>query len=259
MDYRPLLLLAVLLLGCTGTKPPPQSEGSYYEIVWEHYGCSGGPCFIEYIVTWNGVVMKKEIQGNIRSRPTILFAKADTALANEEIRYVAENMLQGRNAECEECRIYHVFYHGPEGTKWHAVEAEDASEFVLSVEERSERLFRSSEPQERFFIHLIYKKSGPTKDIHIFGDGTIIAEDFGKGEGELLSAGTGRIDPESLEDILDGFFSSQDNFQGCGRMGFEYSYIEAVDGDRYALVETCGAGETPADILFNRVLELVRE
>jgi hypothetical protein len=263
MNWKPLFsLLLILFLGCTEPEPPIGSSlrrFSYYEIVWQDYDCSGGPCFIEYVVTENGTMLKKEIRDDIYSKPEITLSRVSSAEAKSEIAFVEKNMPEGDYASCETCKVYHLFYGGLNSTKWHAVRDEDASSFVRSVKERTERLFLSSEKQGTFFMHLIYKKYGRTKDFHIFKDGAVIMEEFGERSGELLGASAWYTNPKKFEGSLAGFFDSEGDARKCAALGFEYSYIEAIEGDEYGTVDTCGAGSTAADKLFDKIIGLVEE
>ncbi|MFH0817366.1 MAG: hypothetical protein V1909_01905 [Candidatus Micrarchaeota archaeon] len=262
----PFLLLFLLLFisGCQ-QQPPTQATGAYYEIVVENRVCSGELCFSEYMVTESGLIFKKEITGNIHNAPTISLARAAPELARAELGYVKNNIKQSSYPSCTQCTVYHFFYHDSNGTIWYGAKEPEASDFVRSVRSRSEALFLSSEPQESVFVQLVYKKfGGPVVDFHIFGDGTVIHEEFSDWEAPLLSARMGTIDPIGIDSAISGFFEYTDDGvypEACARRGFEYSSLEASKGNgaTYNLANTCGAGNSNADIAFNKLLALVEK
>ncbi|MFH1471205.1 MAG: hypothetical protein ABIF01_05635 [Candidatus Micrarchaeota archaeon] len=259
-----LLLLLLLLFGCQ-QPPPTQETGAYYEIVVENSACPQGLCFSEYIVTESGLMLKKEITGSMRNAPKIGLAKAAPGLARAELEYVKNNIQQSNYPVCTKCTVYHFFYHDSNETIWYGAKESDTSGFVRSVMSRSEALFLSSPPQEGVFAQLVYRKFGaPVVDFHIFDDGTVIREEFGDWEAPLLNARMGAIDPLGFDSAISGFFEYADNGvypKDCIRQGFEYSSLEASRGNgaTYNLAYTCGAGNSSADIAFNKLLALVEK
>ncbi|MCX6778559.1 MAG: hypothetical protein NT157_06820 [Candidatus Micrarchaeota archaeon] len=265
MRRLPLLLLLALFLVFAGCpNPPPQeTKGAYYEIVLQDSGAEG-VIFSEYMVTEGGLVLNKEITGSISNAPKIRVARASPESAKMELEYVKNNIEGSNYPGCEQCAVYHLFYHDANGTVWHAVSEAEASDFVSEVMSRSEALFGNSERQDILFIQLVYKKSGqnPLVDFHIFGDGTVVYEEFSGWNGPLAAASVREVGPKELESALGAFFQYQDDGiypEACGRKGFEYSSLEAGRGGEYVFANTCGAGNTDADRAFNNLLELVEK
>ncbi|MBU1198016.1 hypothetical protein KJ765_05930 [Candidatus Micrarchaeota archaeon] len=256
----------ILLIGCTTLPASDPSEGSYYEITEQTPQCDSGPkpCFIEYLVVDNGLILRKSFNAPTRKTPSITLRKVDRALVVAELAYVKEQLVQGRDVNCAECSVYHAFYHDENETNYLAVQVDKPSAYhsyavVLGIQERTMALYDGAVSQTPFFIHLIYRKRGqPAIDYHLFEDGTVVYEAFGDLDGELLEAHVFRIDPEPLPLLLDGFFDSSVDFDDCSRDGYVYSYIEASDGEQYAEINTCGKGDSPADRAYTQLLEWIR-
>jgi hypothetical protein len=261
----PVLLLALLLFlpGCS--QPPKQSIGSYYEIVLENKDCTSGICFSEYMVTDSGLLLRKEIAGNIYNKPKISLAKTTPELAKIELEYVKDGIKQSSYPACSQCTVHHLFYHDSNITAWQGATEQDAGEFVHSARSRSEALFAGSEPQNSVFVQLVYKKmGGPLVDYHIFGDGTVVQEEFSNFDSPLLSARMAKIDSNELNKAISGFFDEKNSTtspKDCAIRGFEYSSLEAGRGNgaEYKESYVCGVGTSQADIAFNALLALVEK
>ncbi len=250
----------LILLGCI---QPPIESISYYELVKEDPLCSNNECSSEYIVFSNGLVFEKLNKStNLKAGKTFI-GTAPQDKVQEVMDFVKNNIPNSFEEGCDNCQVYHVFYHNGIQTKVYSNSIEKSVKEVKELETKTQELIKSAEAKEKLLFKIVFlRKTLPYKDLHLFGDGTALLEDFGEKNGELLAAKIYSIDGTKVKKfetlLTEKFFSEKDSFNGCVEKGFNYGYVEALKGDKYNLVQTCGNGENDADKLFNELIKEVR-
>ncbi|MDO8627021.1 MAG: hypothetical protein Q7K42_01015, partial [Candidatus Diapherotrites archaeon] len=124
---------------------------------------------------------------------------------------------------------------------------------------KSQELKENSEKIENVFIKVIYSKNGKVfKDLHIFKHGLVLFEEFGRKNGELLSAKITQIEEtkELFNLLTEEYFYSQNSLTGCREKGFLSSYVEVQLGEQNSIIQTCGINDSQASRIFNKALEL---
>ncbi len=258
------LILVILASACMDTGDTfnfRKTDMRYYEFVYEDLTCET-ICFEEYIVHSNGLVLiKKETRAEGITKTGIDTGTIDKTRA-EELIQKTENLVGAINTggvDCRECQIYHIFYGDPEKTASLTGYAEDAPEPIKEIGEETRLALKNIKPIDPYFMHFIYKKPGNNSiDYHIYPDGTVLKEEFGQKNGELIKSAIYTLSQRDIEHMIESttveYFTSEDNLLNCNKNGLEWGYLEIKKDSDYRLVYTCGTGNSAADRLFNEML-----
>jgi len=247
------LLIIVLAFQPAAPRPLPQSTGSYMEIV----SSKEGSYSLEYIITGKGLIFRKDgiypdipviaLSKTIPEKAAAIFSKLDPRRDSLPA--------PGDSINCKSCAVYHLFYHDGNQTIRYNIEKQQGSPFMESLLAEAEAAFSLGEMQSPFFIQLVYSKQGNARDYHFFANGTVIREDFGPTEGELIDAAIFSIDAKAADMVPASVFSSPQTTSGC--MKYDYGYLEIRKGENYVFTYTCGEGSLAADLLYLNLLNLV--
>ncbi|MFH1257395.1 MAG: hypothetical protein ABIG96_03770 [Candidatus Micrarchaeota archaeon] len=258
MDIKAIVLLAaismlliVLAFLPTAPKRLPSSTGAYIEIVSSQEGSYS----LEYIVTDKGLIFRKE--GAYPDVPKIALSKASPEKATALFSRWDGSLVPQDSINCNNCAIYHLFYHDGQETIRYNIEKGSGSTFMENLLAEAEAAYSSGEMQTPFFIQLVYSKAGLARDYHFFEDGTVIREDFGPAEGELIDAAVFSIDGRAIDLVTDAPFSSPQPDSSCTK--YDYGYMEIRKGEKYVFSFTCGEGTSAADLLYSKLLMLVEK
>lgn len=214
-----------------------ETDISYYEFVYEDFGCKND-CFIEYIVHSNGVVFtKKETMADKGRKTEINLGTIDKNKAEDLINYtkkIIEN-LGTKNVNCADCRFYHIFYGSPRETKAFTTYFENAPEFIAEINAVTESALKEIRPLESFFVHFVFQPvEGNSIDYHFYPEGTVLKEEFGKKNGELLFSAIYFLDLQEINNlkkiVTDDYFISLDNLNDCNAANLLWGYLEIKKG-----------------------------
>ncbi len=244
---------------------------SYIEFADERLDCGRGEiCLIEYIVHSNGLVFAKQEekkQEGSENEADIRIGTIGKSIAGD---LIAQSKLflksSGKSTEdCDNCRLFHLFYGGTEETQAFTARAENSPVFLAEISGKISKAGESLVPVDPFFLHFVFKPiSGNAVDYHFYSDGIVLLEEFGERNGELLLSAVYSLSDEEIKKlkamVADGYFlSAGSSFENCPEKGFAWGYLEASKGGKYKTVYTCGAGDSAADKLFNDLLEKTNE
>jgi len=260
-----ILLITVAISGCTTQKDTfdfKETDMKYYEFVYEDTECKD-ECLTEYIVHSNGLVFpKKETNTGGMINTEIYIGIIDKKKAETLIERTKTDIgnTNTEGIDCDSCQLYHIFYGEKEITRSFTTRTENAPGFFKDIEENTSQELKTQTPLEPFFIHLIFKKPKENAiDYHFFPDGTVLKEQFGERNGELLSSAIYTISQKDMDAMkqstTNDIFASSDNLDRCDKNNLEWGYIEIQKGTSYKLIYTCGTGNSRADKLFSELLK----
>lgn len=236
-----------------------KQDMSYFEIVKEDPACKEN-CFLEYIVMSNGEIMEKNIKDhNIKNKNGINMlaaGDADVKMVSERVRDYFEKYGTNEGIDCENCSSYHLYYRDIEGKKSYAIKEGDADEDMIEILKLTESVAKKSRKSDIEFFHFFYgKKDGSYLDYHIFTNGTVIREVFGKRSGQLVESGIYLINPEQidkLEKLLSAdYFNEKNDSEMCYGRDFLWGFLEIKTRMGYNYIYTCGDGKNNSDTIFN--------
>jgi len=239
--------------------PEPVKENmSYYEIVKEDEKCADN-CFLEYIVMSDGVVMEKYIKDfNNKEKNGIRMLNAGVEVEKlfEKVALFFNKYGTNDGISCESCSSYHLYYSGRDGRRSFAtIEGSNDSEVVNILSATMDLIAKASEGNVDFFHFYYGKKDGGYLDYHIFTDGVIIREVFGKRNGQLLESDIYRSDGKRIADVINltkaDFFNENSEIKFCNNREFLWGYLEVKTRESYNYIYTCGDGKNDSDIIFD--------
>jgi hypothetical protein len=260
-----ILFLMIALSACMGPEDTfdfRETDMRYYELVHEDATCRE-TCLTEYIIYSNGLVfLKKETMENEARETEIELGTIGGDRAEDLIQKTEEFIGDSntRGVDCRECRLYHVFYGGRGETRSVTEYIEDAPGYIKELESETQDAVEDLNPEDSFFLHLIFKKPGQyAVDYHFNPDGTVLREEFGQRNGELISSQIYSLDPEEVRKLRDSitgeYFTSNSSLENCHINNLEWGYLEIKKDSDYRLVYTCGTGYSAADMLFKELFE----
>lgn len=273
-----LLIVSIFFLFLVSTrKEPPiivaktfelkSVDASYYEFVDEDTNCKD-ICYTEYVVLSNGMAFaKKEIKLDGEKKAEVSLGLMDKDKAGDLIRQ-ARDLMGGSSStgiNCTDCRLYHLFYGDKSETRAFTSRVENAPRFMFRVQEMTIPAFADIRLLDPFFVHFIFgTQGGNAVDYHFYPEGTVLREEFGRNNGELIASKIYTLNPDGLEIlkdlVTDDYFRSEDSdLKDCGREGLEWGYLEIQKGADYKTVYTCGSGASGADKIFNELLNKLNE
>ncbi|MBU0758687.1 MAG: hypothetical protein KKG59_02510 [Nanoarchaeota archaeon] len=258
----PLILFTFLLVSCTRIErfDFQETDLKYFEFVHENPSCEIY-CDIEYIVVSNGMTLTKTKDFVGRE---IIIGKIDPVDAEKLVRQTETQLgdLSNGGIDCRDCNINHIFYGDKSKTQAFTTYVDEAPEFIQNIHTDTERVLQSQQIPDQFFMNLVFKKNNEfAKDYHFFPDGTVLIEEFGELNGNLISSEIVKIDKSDMDTIRlsieDGFFTSEDDSDTCWKKKLDYGYIQVLDKDKHNFVFICGIGDSSADRLFNKLVSKV--
>lgn len=253
-------ILVLAICGCTAPKEKItliETDMSYAEFVHSCPDCQEYETD-EFILLSNNLLFRKSSMDRYAKDVNMFLAYLDDPemqnLLNGLSGFAKTDALADIN--CPQCELYRIYYGDGQQTYRYSTEASNAPTAVLNYQMSLERAIQTSNPMDQLFIQFVYTLlEGPTHDYHFFPDGTVLYEAFGESEGELITAKLFRIAQQDLESvrgfIKEGFFSSDDSFEGCASSGLLHGYVSVYLDGRYALVWSCGESDSPASNTFN--------
>lgn len=235
---------------------------SYFEFVYEDASCSMD-CSREHLVISNGITFTRT-ETALGSKKNVMISIGEIDAKNAALIIgEAEKITINHAAKdiiCKDCRAYHLFYGDKGKTKSFSTLAYDAPDFIQRFEKTVQSALQNEKKLEPFFIHFIFEKTNKEAvDYHFYFDGTVIKEEFGPGNGDLISSAIYKINDFEIKKlrqlVTKGFYSSAENLENCRKNNIDWGYLEIKDKDDYGLVFTCGTGESEADKLFLDLLK----
>jgi len=247
-----LAVLAITLFSLSSLQNPPEPtlDLSFAEVSLEDDSCPADVCLTEYIIASNGMAIRSIRHGGTRTDMELRAVdQTKAAEAISEIsRMIDTNTLFLSNSP--QYHIYAIF----NGFKKAYYPRDDLQ--GKRMQQIAESLYGASSGSPEPFIQFVFWKQGePIQDYHIFSDGTAINSQFTE-DTEILNSRMFVIPKAKMSGItsaLPGFSGREGNF--CGREGFIYGYVLVLQNGEVQFAYTCGAGEDPADGLFNFLLE----
>jgi len=253
-----LAIAAVMLFDVKITLKPPgpgpdgSSALSFAEVAREDVMCSNDTCLIEYIIVSDGTVMSVVRRSDDTEHVEIRTVdKAAAAEAISAIRALQEGGVLFNKANS----LYHIYTYS-ESPKQAFFSLSD--ETGQSTQRICETIYSESRPSDIWFLQFVFWRNGELiQDYHIFSTGAVVHISFTEGT-EAKSSQAFGISSGTLKAALNmsqSFADSRSNY--CGRDGFSYGYVMISKGGGTRMAYTCGAGSSPADELFNYLLENV--
>lgn len=243
-----------------------KTDLSYYEFMYDDPGCRDGNCIKEYIIHSNGLVFSRDksvINGSKKTK--IKIGTIEKNKAGYLIAYTRDHMtvLNPEGIDCYNCGLVHIFYGDAAGKKSATSYIDVSPQFMRDVLAMTESEVENIGFFESFFAHIVFTSSGGVSaDYHFYPDGTVLREEFGKKNGELLNFNIYTIEKSIIEEIKSGitedYFTAEDSEAGCVEVGLSWGYIELQVGQKYNFVYTCGVGDSAADELFKELFEKIR-
>lgn len=236
------------------------SDGNlaYFEIVREDNLCKEW-CFLEYIVTSKGDVLKKEIKSfkrNDNNKVGVYVLdenKANKFLASASS--VFEQTGGNKTKDCSKCIVYNMYMKTSSEKKSLSVTEEYAPKEIKTIMEEAGNLVKKETIKTQNFAHFYFeKKTGGYDDYHVFESGMVIKEIFGGANGELINADIYEIDNDSATEIMktinNDFFEESAEVKACENRNYLWAFVEAKIGERYNGIYTCGEGMMNSDAVF---------
>lgn len=259
-----LAIAAVVLLDLRITIEPPNPPGpgpangssalSFAEVAREDLMCSNDTCLIEYIIVSDGTVMSVVRRGDDTEHVEIRQVdRGKAAEAITAIRALQEGGVLFNKANS----LYHIYtYSGSPKQAFFGIS--DAA--GKSAQRICEGLYAESRASDIWFLQFVFwRNGGLIQDYHIFSTGAVVRISFTQ-DTEAKSSQAFGISGSILKTAINMSQSLADSrANSCGRDGFSYGYVLTSKGGSTRMAYTCGAGSSPADSLFNYLLENVAE
>jgi hypothetical protein len=240
-----------------------ETDASYYEYMYDDPGCRNNICMKEYIVHSNGIVFSRDESVINGSRKTkINTSKIEKNKAEYLIAYTGDHMqvLNPEGIDCQNCGLVHIFY-GDTDKKKSATSYMDISpQFMSDVLAMTELELKNAILLEPFFVHVVFSSLWKNSaDYHFYSDGTVLKEEFGEKNGELLGFNIYTIEKSVIDELRNSInkdhFLAKDNEIGCVELGLKWGYIELQKDGEYNFAYTCGVGDSAVDKLFKELFE----
>lgn len=243
-----------------------KTDVSYYEFMYDDPGCRDGNCMKEYIVHSNGIVFfRDESVINGFKKTKINIGTIEKNKAEYLVAYTGDRMevLNPEGIDCYNCGLEHIFYGDAAGKKSVTSYIDSSPQYMRDVLAMTEAEVRKANFFEPFFVHIVFTSlRGISTDYHFYSDGTVLREEFGEKNGELLSFNIYTIEKKVMDEmkgrITGEHFLEEDSDTGCIEAGLRWGYVEIQKGEDYNFVYTCGAGGSAADKLFKELFEKTR-
>lgn len=261
-----LVLVLIVLLLIKSDKDVPvddknNNEFSYIEIVKEDPTCSEN-CFLEYIILSNGTVLKKYIKSfTDKSKNGLSLSKSgdDLSYLFKRANEITGKYGNNNGIECDKCVIYHLYRNEGETLSSYSSKSDETPEEIKDIMDEIGGVYENSIPGKDIFVHFYFeRKDYEFIDYHIFTDGDVIREVFGRKNGELLESDTYRITAKQRSEIKNligkEFFLENTANISCLGKNILWGYLEIKKYDDYNYVYTCADGKLNSDIIFNYLM-----
>lgn len=232
---------------------------SYFEIVRELPGCSGGDCFVEYVVLSSGIMVKKKFDTDDHQVPAVITIRKTDVATVKELFGAVSAFFQGRsNSGSRMDDLQNVFYY--DGEKFYAYAAHDAeAPEYRKLFQTADAAFAHAVPSDDFYVHAYYEPGkGNTKDFHVASDGTVIASMFGKQTYLIVytfMSQTGESELKNLRALgAEAMKTSAAKYRKCAAAsGLAFGFLEMKMDGNYVRSYTCGDESNGVSALFNYV------
>jgi hypothetical protein len=221
----------------------------FFEYVSESPGS-----FREYLIVSNGVsLVKKHNGGEDLIKVGMIPPESASSMIKNGAGLIKE---MNKGIDCVDCSLMHLFYGDGKEAKAYTVDADNASSDIGGLEGVLSTALDDVSGLDPFYVHFLFQKQGKDiVDYHFFPDGSVIRSIFGPGNGELEEARFYSIGVNDLSDMRsmasEEVLSSGDDMLGCVPSGLMWGTVEVYRDGKYALINTCGTGESAADKLFS--------
>ena len=264
------VILGILVLVLSSCKPKSDifefkdTSLRYLEFVYEDTTCASD-CSREYIIMSNGITFtrtEKEIEEGKATKTIIGSIEKENARNIIDLAQDITSKSSNEGIDCKYCTLYHVFYGDNKKTKSFTTYIRSAQKSIEELQSRTLEELKGQKLLDQFFVHLVYKEPRKnTIDYHFYPDGTVLKEEFGPKNGELLSSKITEITKENLKEIKDMVgekkYNSKENLRNCNQKGLEWGYMELSNQENYAIVFTCGFGESSEDKLYAALMKKI--
>jgi len=252
--------------------PSPQQQnedsGSYYEIVKQDVT---GRIFEEYLVMESGLVMKKyrdpETGAILVKLARIDAQAAREALANaRSLAITADgNGLAKDVAEAPKPLgspaaplvlqpEYHLMFHAPNETG----QLREGPSPLAALFRDTRDIFSNATREETRYVQAVWNTLDATNmltaDVHAFGDGVVVYEEFAVNTDDLITARVVHGNPSLLADLPGVLSGGNPDTSQCGVQRHPHAYLDIYSESVQGTVYTCGVGDTPADALYNALV-----
>ena len=252
------LLFLVLLLPCCSSPPSDRFSMQPEDMRFFEYVSESPSSFREYLTLSNGVSLVKIHNGkDVVINVGMVPQESASSLIENGIGLIKES---NKGIDCSDCSLMHLFYANGKETKAYTVLAENASSEVADLEGIFSTALDNVSGINQFYVHFLFQRQGgDIFDYHFFPDGSVIRSLFGPANGELKEAhfyslgvnDHSRIRSMASDDVL----SSRDDTLGCVTSGLMWGTVEVYKDGRYAMINTCGTGQSAADKLFSFIMK----
>ncbi|TAL38529.1 MAG: hypothetical protein EPN97_03815 [Alphaproteobacteria bacterium] len=259
MIIRFIPFLFLLLLAWAGPASAEAPPNRYFEVVRELPGCSGGDCFVEYVVLSNGIMVKKKFDTDDHQLPAVITVRKTGGVAVNSLFDEVSAFFHGRsNSGSRMDDLQNVFYY--DGEKFYAYASHDAeAPGYRKLFQAADTAFAQAAPSDDFYVHAYYEPAkGNTKDFHIASDGTVIASMFGKQTYLIVytfMSQTGESELKNLRALgAAAMKSATARYRKCApASGLGFGFLEMkMDGD-YVHSYACGDEGNSVSALFNYI------
>lgn len=254
MERTAPLIFLILLLPCCSSHQSGRFSMQPEDMRFFEYVSESPGSFREYLVLSNGVSLVKEHTGRDNMISLGKVSGEDSfEIIEKGLRMLKEN---NKGIDCSDCSLIHLFYADYSCAQAYSVLAQNASSDVRDLEDVFSGTLQNLSGLDQFYVHFLFQRQGgDIIDYHFFPEGSVIRSVFGPGNGELKEA---RFYSISMNDLLDmrskaseELFSSGGDMLGCVPAGLMWGTVEVYRDGKYALINTCGTGESAADKLFS--------
>lgn len=238
---------------------PARADGakSYFEIVREKPKCTGGECFIEYVVLSDGTVVRKQIdKAQEDAAATMSVGKVgDTGglFAKAAALFKGAGSAASRSAGPD-----NVFFY--DGEKFYSYGSTDPdAPAYLALFQDVKAAFAKAAPAPDFYAHVYYTPlTGNTRDFHVFSDGTVIASMFGKDTYIIIYTYVTATAADEIANLrklgAEAVKSPSADYKKCApASGIDYGFVEMKIDGGYIRSYTCGDGNDGVASLFRHV------
>jgi hypothetical protein len=232
----------------------------YFEIVRElPPGCTGGECFVEYVVLSSGIIVKKKFDTDDHEGPAAITLRKVETPAVGRLFELTSAFFRGRsNSGSKMDDLQNVFYF--DDGKFYAYAAHDAeAEGYRELFKAVDAIYGQAAPSDDFYVHAYYEPGkGNTKDFHVASDGTVIASMFGKQTYLIVYTFMSRTGENELKNLRElgaaAMKSPAGRYKKCAAAsGLGFGFLEMKMDGQYVKSYTCGDEGNGVSALFNYI------
>lgn len=249
----------MLLLSWTGPSFADSSLNRYVEVVRQLPKCSGGDCFVEYVVLSSGIMVKKKFDTDDHEVPATISLRRTGSATADALFEMASAFFKGRSTSGSRADdLQNVFYYDGEKFYTYASHDAEAPEF-RKLFQAADAAFGQAEPSDDFYVHAYYEPGkGNIKDFHIASDGTVIASMFGKQTYLIVYTFMSRTGESQLKNLRELFAKAVQappgKYRKCATgTGLGFGFLEMKMDGKYIKSYTCGDEGNDVSALFNYI------